>query len=835
MKKKLSALTLAMLPALGMAAPAETVSYQDDSIIVVYKASATEADRNAAMALINPGKGKIQAGAAKVKSLMKGRGAQLDIGTMGVKKAIETLKKHPAVMIAEPNYRLKADYIPNDEDFDQLWGLENTGAGGGVAGADISAVEAWDITTGSSDVVIGVIDTGVDYTHPDLAANAWTNPGEIPGNGIDDDGNGYIDDVYGIDAVNDDSDPWDDHYHGTHVAGTIGAVGDNSIGVVGVNHEVSIAACKFLDADGYGSTADAIECIDYFTALKEAGVNIKATNNSWGGGGYSEALEMSIEAGVAADILFVAAAGNANSNNDVSPHYPSSYDSDGILAVAATDRTDGDSFYSYGPTTVDLAAPGVSIYSTIPPAAGFGEYEVLSGTSMATPHVSGALALVLAANPSLSVLEVKEILMESGDDNAAMAEKILSGKRLNVAQALADADPTPRFGFEPLISDIELTAGEMAEFTFMVTAISDWEGSVELSVADSLGTAYLSSTTAMPGDTVTLYVPTTEDTPWGSYAFSVTGTSGELTDTESFNLSVLPVGLYEETFSNTTPVDLPDNEPTGITSTITVDDASVVFGAEVFVDITHTWIGDLIVTLTSPTGTETVLHNREGGSADDIYETYEVADFNGEMAMGDWTLFVSDNAGADLGTLNQWSVTLTMLGEGDGETPPTADFSYSVSDLTVSFTDASTDPDDDIMNWEWSFGDGSTSTETSPVYTYAEAGSYEVNLTVTDAEGQSDSMMQVVTVEADVGESEIEMMLRRSVVRGPRYIVAFGFKGAVDSEVSIYKDGELIGTKPAYSGRGVYEDRGRVAGAEGATYQVCDSSGCSAELYVPYE
>ncbi|OFC70238.1 S8 family serine peptidase [Alteromonas confluentis] len=835
MKKKLSALTLAMLPALGMAAPTETVSYEDDSIIVVYKASATEADRNSAMALINPGKGKIQAGAAQIKSLMKGRAASLNIGNMGVKKAIETLKKHPAVLVAEPNYRVKADFTPNDEFFSELWGLSNSGSDGGVAGADISAEEAWDITTGSSDVVIGVIDTGVDYMHEDLAANAWTNPGEIPGNGIDDDMNGYVDDVYGIDAVNDDSDPMDDHYHGTHVAGTIGAVGDNGIGVVGVNHDVSIAACKFLDAEGYGSTDDAIECIDYFTALKEAGVNIKATNNSWGGGAYSEALEMSIEAGVAADILFVAAAGNSGANNDVSPHYPSSYASDGVFAIAATTRTDGDSFYSYGPTTVDLAAPGVAIYSTIPPAAGYGEYEFLSGTSMATPHVSGALALVLAANPALSVLEVKEILMESGDDNEAMAEKILSGKRLNVAQALADADPTPRFGFEPVVSDIELTAGEMAEFTFMVTAISDWEGTVDLSVADSLGTAYLSTTTAMPGDMVTLYVPTTEETPWGTYAFSVTGTSGELTDSESFSLSVLPVGLYEETFSNTTPVDIPDSDPAGITSVITVDDAAVVFGAEVFVDITHTWIGDLIVTLTSPAGTEYVLHNREGGSADDIYETYEVEGFNGEMAMGDWTLFVSDNVGYDTGTLNQWAVTLTMLGEGDTETPPSAGFEYAVSDLTVSFTDTSTDPDDDITTWEWSFGDGSTSSETSPVYTYAEPGSYEVTLMVTDSEGQSDSMMQVVTVEAAPGESDIETMLRRTVIRGNRYVVAFGYKGAVDSEVSIYKDGVMIGTKPAYRGRGSYEDRGRVDGAEGATYKVCDSSGCSAEFYVPYE
>ena len=214
----------------------------------------------------------------------------------------------------------------------------------------------------SANVLVGVIDTGVDYNHPDLAANIWTNPGEIAGNGIDDDGNGYIDDVHGYDFVNNDGDPMDDNGHGTHFSGTIGGVGNNGIGVAGVNWNVKIMALKFLDSGGSGSTANAVAGVQYATMM---GVDV--TSNSWGGGGFSQALYDAIDAAGAANIAFVAAAGNNGANNDTSPAYPAAYDLPNIISVAATDDNDElASFSNYGAASVDLGAPGVDILSTLP-------------------------------------------------------------------------------------------------------------------------------------------------------------------------------------------------------------------------------------------------------------------------------------------------------------------------------------------------------------------------------------------------------------------------------------------------------------------------------------
>ncbi|MCP4279778.1 MAG: S8 family serine peptidase, partial [Alteromonas sp.] len=270
-KTGLSALSLALLPLMVSShAHAAKAEIFDDSVIVVYKENVSKAEKMRARSSVGARISDANRDEVddRFSNLLNGRIAKLELRGKSVKDAIEILKKNPAVKIAEPNFLYRKALVPNDPSYGDLWGLNNTGQAGGTADVDIDAPEAWDITTGDSDVVIGVIDTGVDYNHEDLADNAWVNPGEIAGNGIDDDGNGYIDDVYGIDAFNGDSDPMDDDSHGTHVAGTIGAVGGNGIGVVGVNHDVSIAACKFLGPDG-GSTAGAIECIDYFTDLKE--------------------------------------------------------------------------------------------------------------------------------------------------------------------------------------------------------------------------------------------------------------------------------------------------------------------------------------------------------------------------------------------------------------------------------------------------------------------------------------------------------------------------------------------------------------------------------------
>ena len=321
-----------------------------------------------------------------------------------------------------PNFLYTIDRTPNDPRFGELWGL-------GTAGVD--ARPAWDITTGSSDVVVAVIDSGVDYNHPDLRDNMWVNTQEIPGNGIDDDRNGYIDDIHGISAVTGSGDPMDDNGHGTHVAGTVGARGNNGVGVVGVNWNVKIMGLKFITSSGGGSLSDAIEAIDYMVTMKQRGVNIVASNNSWGGRGFSTTLQNTIETSIEAGIAFVAAAGNEGVNNDNESiaSYPASYPLEGIVSVAAMDQNQNlASFSNYGTHSVDIAAPGVGILST----SLNGTYRSLSGTSMASPHVAGALALLSSVNPSHSASQLITALYETGVDYPTLTGQVATGRKLNV-------------------------------------------------------------------------------------------------------------------------------------------------------------------------------------------------------------------------------------------------------------------------------------------------------------------------------------------------------------------------------------------------------------------
>ena len=404
--------------------------YVADEVIIKFRPGADAASISSAQEALN----------ATVLETTQTLGIQrLELNEITVEQAISNFNENAAladtIEYIEPNFIYQTqDTVPNDPRYEELYGLNNTGQTGGIEDADIDAPQAWDIQTGN-DVVIGVIDSGVDYNHPDINDNMWTNPGETPDNGIDDDGNGFVDDFYGYDFVNEDGDPFDDNSHGTHVSGTIAAEGNNDTGVTGVNWDAQIMGLKFLNAGGSGNTFDAIEAIEY-SILNGA----QLTNNSWGGGGFSLALQDAIAAAGEAGQLFVAAAGNFSQNNDTNPFYPASYDLDNIISVAATDDEDQLATFShFGATSVDLGAPGVSTLSTVPGNS----YGFKSGTSMATPHVSGAIGLALSQNPELTSSEVKELILDTTDEIPALTGITVSDGRLNAFNAVAELTPAP--------------------------------------------------------------------------------------------------------------------------------------------------------------------------------------------------------------------------------------------------------------------------------------------------------------------------------------------------------------------------------------------------------
>jgi thermitase len=356
-----------------------------------------------------------------------------------------------AVLYAEPNFQIKLDDPantsapidsssrendpagPNDPMFNDQWALSNLGQNGGKQNADISALKAWQKTTGSNKVVVAVLDSGVDYTHQDLVSNIWFRPDNIPQ--YTDSELGTFNDEHGFNLTDNVSDPMDDNGHGTHCAGIIGAEGNNDEGIAGINWNVQIMPLKFLGRGGFGTTKDAIEAINYAIDRKQKGVNIRVISASWGSTQYSKALEDTIRAAGEAGILFVAAAGNDGTSNDKRPHYPSNYDLPNVISVAATDKNDQlASFSNFGVKTVHIAAPGREILSTW-----LGDqYREASGTSMATPYVSGVAGLILAAEPDLTVAKLRERLLKSVDKIESLNGKIESGGRLNAAKALGN-------------------------------------------------------------------------------------------------------------------------------------------------------------------------------------------------------------------------------------------------------------------------------------------------------------------------------------------------------------------------------------------------------------
>lgn len=335
---------------------------------------------------------------------------------------INALRQSGLFEFVEPDYVLTANAAPSDSAYQDgtLWGLQR-----------ISAASAWDLTTGSTNIIVAVVDSGIRHTHQDLAAQIWRNPGEIAGNGADDDGDGIVDNVYGLNAISNSGNTSDDNSHGTHVSGTIGAAANNAGAVVGVCWKVRLMACKFLDVTGNGYTSDAVECIDFAVAN-----GARVINCSWGGGEYSQALFNSLSSARTAGVLVVVAAGNDGFNNDAMPTYPASYNLDNLIVVAAINQSDGlASFSNYGSTSVDLAAPGVGIYSCT--AANDAAYDTYQGTSMAAPHVTGVAALLLAQSPGLSLATLRQRLLSSTVPLASLSGRCVTGGRVDAFKALS--------------------------------------------------------------------------------------------------------------------------------------------------------------------------------------------------------------------------------------------------------------------------------------------------------------------------------------------------------------------------------------------------------------
>ncbi len=357
-----------------------------------------------------------------------------------VTNVINQLRANPDIEIVEPNYIYRLNKTPDDPKYKELWGLHNVGQEStkgkkGVEGVDIGAEQAWDLQTGSENIVVGVIDTGVDYNLEDLKANMWKNENEANGiKGVDDDDNGFVDDIYGYDFANKDGDPLDDHGHGSHVSGTIGASGNDGKGLVGVAWNVKIMALKFLTKEGSGSLDDAVEAVKYATKM---GAHL--TSNSWGGGGVSEILKQAIEEASAKNIAFIAAAGNDSLNLDQEPSYPASYKVANVIAVSAIDNKGLlASFSSFGKKSVHVAAPGVDIVSTTPTG-----YNSWSGTSMATPHVSGIAALLLSSEPLLTPSDIKDRLISTSKPLSSLKGRVASNGLVNAYNALANITAPP--------------------------------------------------------------------------------------------------------------------------------------------------------------------------------------------------------------------------------------------------------------------------------------------------------------------------------------------------------------------------------------------------------
>lgn len=603
-----------------------------------------------------------------------------------VDQALAMFRARPGVEFAQPDYRVQVTATPDDPSVGSQWGLNAIGA-----------PQAWNTGTGTGRIIVAVIDSGVAYNHPDLKANIWHNPGEIAGNGIDDDHDGYVDDAVGYNFVSNNGNPVDDDGHGTHVAGIIGAVGDNGVGVSGVDWHVQIMPLKFLDASGSGYMSDAVRALNFAVAH-----GAKIVNASFAGGGSDPAMAAAIANARAKGVIVVAAAGNDGTDNDANPVYPANYSGDNVVSVAAVDQNDRlPSFSDYGAKTVDIAAPGVGILSTLPN----GRYGSYSGTSMATPFVTGALALVWDLHPTWTYKQVIAAVLNTADRLPALAGKVATGM-LDVAKAVAydsgtNTPPTKdtagatvtsvTFGGTGGINSARVSFSEAinaATFTpSKVTLTGPGSKAIAVTavtpVAGTNGTQFdVTFPTQTAVGTYTLVVgPDVRDLAGNPMDQDRNGKSGQPTDRYTATTTVNGTVAGAKTYSSTDVGKVIPNLGT-VVSQLTIPDNVTIRDLSVQVSASHSSDGTVRITLVGPDDTRVVLFNRRGGSGNDFTNTtfddeapnsvwrgtapftgsykpeYVLSAFDGKSAKGTWSLVIDDIFPSDPGRLSAWSLTV---------------------------------------------------------------------------------------------------------------------------------------------------------------------------------
>jgi len=705
------------------------------------------------------------------------------IAGVDLASALAAYQNDANVVFAEPDYPVKLDtLIPTDPHFDEQWDLKNTGQSSGFPDCDIHVTQAWDATLGSSSVVVAVIDTGVDYDHPDLYQNIWINQREIPASrlqnlvdidgdgqitfrdlsdlqnqgdfkitdvngdgridaadilapmvkdslgkdngaggwadGVDTERNGYVDDLDGYDFVNSDRDPGDDYFHGTHVAGTIAAMMNNGEGIAGIAPKTLIMPLKFLDSKGYGVTSDAIAALNYAVAN---GATI--SNNSWGGGGFSQLFQTALANAQAHDHIFVAAAGNFSENTDVTPYYPASYANANIVSVAATDPGDYIAYFSNkGLHSVDLGAPGVGILSTLPTIETPGmldqglvpNYGTLDGTSMAAPHVAGVIALVRAHHPEWSAQQVIQDVLSTADPVPSLKGVTFTGGRLNAAAALGQGSDTTAphlVQIEPTgvntgpIDHLHLTFSEVIDpatldSNDLVSFIGpDGEpiGIMGISPAGGNGREFNVTFPAQSavGQYTLVLGPHISDTTGNELDQDGNRTGGEDPDDDiTANFTIVTSFVFT---SSDVPIVFSDFD--AVSSLLTIDQDLPIGDINVGINLSFPQAGNLSIWLVSPAQTVVQLSYRNGGAEADFTDTIfddeadtaigsGAAPFTGsfqpdealgafqlENARGTWQLFVQNVSDTpDFGSINAWSLDITRA-EGTGcctsNKPPT--------------------------------------------------------------------------------------------------------------------------------------------------------------------